>query len=147
PRARGTGGPRGRRSGRSPRTDAFAASRAGSLSCGLVPRAADGSDQLGPAELAPELRDVDVDRPRPAVVRHPPNAVEQLLAREHDPVVLDEPREEVELLRGQVDGLAPDLHLARVAPELDVADAEGLLGRPRLRPAENRLDPRCELAR
>src|SRR5207245_2180718 len=113
----------------------------------LVPRAADGSDQGRAAELAPELSDVDVDRSSPAVVGHAPDAVEGRLTGEHDAVALDEPREQVELLRGQLDGLPRDLHLARVAPELDVADLERLLGGTRLGPAEDRLDPGGELAR
>src|ERR671933_755468 len=114
------------------RRDASAASRAGSFPDGFVPGAADRANQVGPAELAPQLRDVDVHRPRAAVVGHAPDAVQELLAREDDPRVLER--------------LARDPHLARVAAQLDVAELERLLLRPVLGPAQHGLDPRRQLA-
>ena len=59
--------------------------------------------ELRVAELAPQLRDVDVDGARAAGVGHPPDEVEQLLAREHDAGMLEEAREQVELLARQLD--------------------------------------------
>src|SRR6185437_8253400 len=44
---------------------------------GLVAGAADRPDQPRPAQLAPELGDVDVDRPRSACVIHSPNPFKQ----------------------------------------------------------------------
>src|SRR5205814_6028882 len=113
----------------------------------LVPGAADGADRLGIAQLAPELGDVHVDGARAAGIRHPPHEVEQLLAREHDARVLEEAREQLELLARQLDRRAGDRHVARVAPQDDVAGGEhgvlaALLGAP-----EDRLDARRELAR
>src|SRR5262249_28536524 len=75
---------------------------------GLVPRAADGPDQLRLAELPAELRDVHVDRARPARVGHPPDAIEELIAADDDPGVLDQHREQVELLRCQLDSASVD---------------------------------------
>src|ERR671933_1954132 len=127
------------------RRDASAASRAGSFPDGFVPGAADRADQVGPAELAPQLRHVDVHRPRAAVVGHAPDAVEELLAREDDAGVLEQPGEEVELLRRQLDRLAGDLDLPSVAAHLDVAELERLLLRAVLDAAQARIDPRGEL--
>ena len=65
-----------------------------------------------------------VDGARPARVRDPPDEVEQPLAREHDPGVLEEAREQIELLARQLDVLAGDRHLVRVAAQDDLARGE-----------------------
>ena len=82
--------------------------------------------ESGPAELPAQLRDVDVDGARAARVAHAPDAVEQLVARDDDAGVLEQVREQVELLAGQLDGLARDADLARLRVEGDVADLEQL---------------------
>ena len=56
-----------------------------------------------------------VDGARAAGIRHAPDDVEQPLAREHDPHVLEEAAEEVEFLAGQLDRLAANGNLVRVA--------------------------------
>src|SRR5262249_12982537 len=136
---------RGSRS-RSRRTRASGATSRARLD-GLVARAADRLDQLRPPELAPELRDMDVDRPRAAGVVEPPDALEQELARDDDTPVLDQEGEEVELLRPQLDALAVDGDLARVRLEDDVAEHEHLLAGVWLGAAEHGLHPRHELPR
>ena len=93
---------------------------------GLVARAAHGADRVGTAELAAQLRDVDVDGARAARVAHPPDAVEQLVARDDDAGVLEQVGEEIELLAGQLDELAGDPDLARLRVDRDVAELEQL---------------------
>src|SRR5581483_5212224 len=60
---------------------------------------------------------------------------------------LEEAREQVELLARQLDRLAADRDLVRVAPEDDVPCGQHLLLRALLRPAQDRLDPRGQLTR
>ena len=100
-----------------------------------------------PAELATELRDVDVDRARAARVAHPPDPVEQLVARDHDAGVLDQVGEQVELLAGQLDRRAGDRHLARLRIERDVAELEHLGARRGAGAPQDGLDAGGELAR
>ena len=73
---------------------------------GLVPGAAHRPDQLGPVELPPQLRDVDVDGARAAREREAPDALEQALARHHDAGVGEEEGEQVELHARQLDLVA-----------------------------------------
>src|SRR5581483_8162957 len=113
----------------------------------LVAGSSHGADRLGSAELAPELCDVDVDRARAAGVRHAPYEVEQPLPREHDAGMLEEAREQVELLRRQLDRVAVDGDVARVATEDDRPHGEQLVRIARLGPTKDCLDPRRELAR
>ena len=69
---------------------------------------------------------MDVDGARAAGVGHAPDPVEQLVARDDDAGVLEQVGEQVELLAGQLDGLAGDSDLARVRVEDDVAELERL---------------------
>src|SRR5207247_11446425 len=79
-----------------------------------------------------------------------PNALEQLVAREHEPAVIEQLPEEVELLRRELDLLLADLDLtaAGVDDEVAVLDrlALALLALGRCAP-EDRLDARDELTR
>src|SRR5262245_22112389 len=71
-----------------------------------------GRDRRRVAELAPQLPDVDVDRPRVAGEGVAPDPLEQLVARQDEALVVEQLPEEVELLRRQLDLLLADLHLA-----------------------------------
>src|SRR5581483_5288242 len=77
----------------------------------LVAGASHRPDPLGISQLAPQLGDMHVDRAGSARIRHAPDEVEQALAREHDPGMLEEAREEVELLARKLDLRAGDGHL------------------------------------
>src|SRR5918996_3139280 len=70
---------------------------------GLVPNAPHGDDRRGVPELPPELTDVDVDGSRVAREGVAPDPLEQLVAGEHEAVVVEELPEQVELLRRQLD--------------------------------------------
>src|SRR5690242_3862606 len=74
----------------------------------LVAGAAHSPDPFRVAELAPQLRDVHVDRAGAAGIRHAPDEVEQPLAREDDAGMFEEACEEVELLARQLDLRAGD---------------------------------------
>src|SRR5581483_2238199 len=93
----------------------------------LVARAADRANQAPPAELLAQLRDVDVHGAGAAGERHSPDPVEQALAREHEAGVLREVREQVELLRGQLDRRAVDGDRAARALDGDVSEPHGLV--------------------
>src|SRR5262245_2559683 len=116
----------------------------------LVPDAPHGHDRRGFAELAAELAHVDVHRARVPRERIAPDALEQLVSREHDPAMVEQLPEQVELLRRQLDLRVADLHLtaAGVDDELAVPQLGGL-GLPplRRRAPQDRLDPGDELAR
>ena len=90
---------------------------------------------------------MDVDRARAARIAHPPDPVEQLVARDDDAGVLDQVGEQVELLAGQLDRLAGHVHLARLRIERDVAELEHLGARRRAGAPEDGLDAGGELAR
>src|SRR6185437_16999960 len=75
----------------------------------LVADPPDGDDRRGVAELAAELAHVDVDRARVAGERVAPDPLQQLVARQHEAVVVEQLPEQVELLRRQLDLLACDL--------------------------------------
>src|SRR5262249_37049906 len=90
----------------------------------LVAGAANGADQVGPAEFAAQRGDVGVDGPRAARVVVAPHPLEQQVAGEDGAAVLHQVGEQVELLRPQLDRLARDAHLARAAAQDDVAQYE-----------------------
>ena len=98
--------PRARRSRRSRRRAVRGGSDASHGQRACTPRPVRCGSRRVP-ELPPQLRDVHVDGSRPARVGHPPDDVEQALAREHDPSVLEEAREQVELLARQLDRRRP----------------------------------------
>src|SRR4249919_2643375 len=64
----------------------------------LVADAPYGHDRGGFAELAPELANVDVDRARITGEGVTPDALEQLVAGQHEPAMVEQLPEEVELL-------------------------------------------------
>src|SRR6476660_4696916 len=113
----------------------------------LVARATHRPDPLRIAELAPQLRDVHVDGPGAARIRHAPDEIEQALAREDDARMLEEAGEEVEFLARKLDRRPRDRDLVRVAPQDDLARGEHLVLASALGTAENRLDPGRELPR
>src|SRR5581483_9217803 len=116
----------------------------------LVPDAPDGDDGRGVAELATELADVDVHRPRVAGEGVAPHTLEQLVAREHEAAVVEQLPEEVELLRRELDLLVGDVHLAPAGVDVEVAvlDRLALAVAPlRRRTAQHRPDARDELPR
>ena len=91
-----------------------------------------------------------VDGARVAGERVAPDALEQLVARQHEPAVVEQLPEQVELLRRELDLLAVDLHLAPAGVDLELA--VGYLARLQLAAlgdaaAQDRLDARDELAR
>ena len=91
-----------------------------------------------------------VDRARVAGERVAPDALEQLVAREHEPAVVEQLPEQVELLRRELDLAVADHRLAAAGVDHEVAVANLLalvaaaLGR---RAAQHALHPRHELAR
>ena len=89
----------------------------------LVADPPDGDDRRRVAELAPNLPNVDVDGPRIAGEGVPPHALEQLVAGEHEPAMVEELPQQVELLRRELDLLVAHVHLtpARIDRELPVA--------------------------
>src|SRR5215470_7032075 len=74
----------------------------------LVADPPDGDDRRRVAELAPQLPHVDVDRAGVAGERVAPDALEQLVARQHEAAVVEQLPEQVELLRGELDLLLAD---------------------------------------
>src|SRR5438105_8894042 len=79
-------------------------------------------------DLGPEALDVDVEGLRVADVARPPHPVHQGVAGE-DPAGVDQQQlEEVELLEGQLDGLAPHRHLVADGVEADVGHLDDLGG-------------------
>src|SRR5262247_1392917 len=65
---------------------------------GLVPHAPHGHDRRRVAELPSQLADVDVDRPGITGERVAPDPLQQLVARQHETVVVEQLPEQVELL-------------------------------------------------
>jgi hypothetical protein len=112
----------------------------------LVAGAAHGPDQPRAAELAPQLCDVDVDRARPARIALAPDAIEQTLAVEHEPRVLQEVREQVELPGRQLHRRAGHGRDPAAPIELDVPEREAFLLERRLGAAQHRLDAGDELS-
>src|SRR5438128_261512 len=87
----------------------------------LVADSPHGHDRRGVAELAAQLPHVDVDGAGVAGERIAPDALEQLVAREHESAVVEQLPEEVELLRGELDLLVADTHLATTGVDREVA--------------------------
>src|SRR5918996_1273437 len=78
----------------------------------LVADAPHGHDRRRVAELPAQLADVDVDGARVTGERVAPDALEQLVASEYEPLVVEQLPEQVELLGGELDLLLADAHLA-----------------------------------
>src|SRR5437868_8038467 len=116
----------------------------------LVAHAPHGDDRRRVAELAAELAHVYVDRARVAGERVSPDALEQLVAGEHEPAVVEQLPEQIELLRCELDLRLADLRLApaRVDDEVAVPEDRALpVDAVRRRAAHDRPHPRNELAR
>src|SRR5687768_1180273 len=98
------------------------------------------------AELGPQAADVDVDRPRPAVVLVTPHAAEQDLAREHLAWVRGEELQQLVLHEREVERPPRDRRLVRLEVEHELPVLHQLGPRARARPPEQVLQPRLELA-
>ena len=70
---------------------------------------------------------MDVDRARVAGEGVPPDALEQLVAGEHEPAVVEQLPEQVELLRRELDLVVADAHLAPAGVDRQVAVRSCLL--------------------
>src|SRR5215218_2116147 len=116
----------------------------------LVADAPDGHDRRRVAELAAELPNVHVDGARVARERVPPDALEQLVARQHEALVVEQLPEQIELLGSELDLLLadPDLPAAGVDDEVTVGKHVRLAVAPLGgRSAKDRLHARDELPR
>src|SRR5437764_10759353 len=92
-----------------------------------VARAADRMEEPRLAtgfEFPSQVRDEDLDRvgDRERVVA--PHLVEQLLARDHEPLVAHQVLEQLELALRELDPALASEHLVRVRVEREVADAQ-----------------------
>ena len=83
-------------------------------------------------DLLAQVPDVHVDRPRLAVVRASPDALEQLPPAEDDAGVARQEREELELDEGQLDRLAAHLHRAAREVDHDLAAVDDLVAAARM---------------
>ena len=81
-------------------------------------------DPAGIAELAPERRDVHVDRLRRPVPARLPDLLEQPPAADRGARVARERGEQVELLRRQLELAAVELRAPRALVDLEAADAQ-----------------------
>ena len=77
----------------------------------LVADAPHGDDRRGVPELATDLAHVDVDGARVAGEGVAPDALEQLVPGEHEPSVVEQLPEQVELLRRELDLAVADQRL------------------------------------
>ena len=64
---------------------------------------------------------MDVDRARIAGERVAPHALEQLVAGQHEPAMVEQLPEKIELLRRQLDLLVADVHLAAARVDREIA--------------------------
>src|SRR4051812_6454723 len=108
-----------------------------------VPRAADRVQQSRLAaglELAPQVRDEDLDRVRRRERVVAPDLLEEALARDDDALVAHQVLEQLELALGELDGAVAARDLVRVRVERQVGDDErrAAAGRP---PPEQRAEP------
>src|SRR3954452_5789775 len=95
-------------------------------------------------ELPSQVGDEDLDRVRDRERVVAPHLVEQLLARDHEPLVAHEVLEQLELALRELDGAVAARHLVGVGVEREVADAQR--GHPARRPApEHRAQARQQL--
>src|SRR2546421_2034430 len=127
------------------------------LGADRVPRGADlvadaphGHDRRGLAELAAQLPHVDVHRAGVTGERVAPDALEQLVARQDEPTVVEQLPEEIELLRRELHLRLPHAYLTPPCVDGEVAVAEHLaldLAPFGSRASQDRLDAGDELAR
>src|SRR5262249_47538855 len=108
-----------------------------------------GHDRRRVTELPAKLAHVDVHGAGVAGERVAPHALEQLVPRQHEPAVVEQLPEEVELLRRELDLVAGHAHLAATGVDDEIAvleDSALELTAFRRRPAEDRLDAGDKLA-
>src|ERR1700704_865709 len=116
----------------------------------LVTHAPNGDDGRGVLELAAQLAHVHIDRARIAGEGVTPDPLEQLVARQDEPAMIEKLPQQVELLGRKLDLLVADVHLtpSRVDVQIAVLDRLVLALAPLGRGAtEDRADTRNELAR
>src|SRR5918995_2279768 len=109
-----------------------------------------GHDRRRLAELPAKLAHVDVHGARVPREGVAPDALEQLVARKHEPLVVEQLPEQVELLRRELHLLGADANLAPPGVDDELAVAHHLLlALPALgrRAAQDRLDAGDELPR
>src|SRR5215211_2708212 len=95
-------------------------------------------------QLPPQVGHEHLDRVRDRERVVAPDLVEQLLARDHQPLVAHQVLEQLELALGQLDRALAAMDLVRVGVEGEVADAQR--GHPARRsPAQQRAQPREQL--
>src|SRR5438094_3994405 len=87
----------------------------------LVADAPHGHDRRGLAELAAQLPHVDVHGTRVAGEGVAPDALEELVACQDEPTVVEQLPKKVELLRSELDLLVADLDLAAAGVDHQVA--------------------------
>src|SRR6476660_3105508 len=118
----------------------------------LVPDAPDGGNRALVTELAAELAHVHVHCARVPRKRVTPDALEQLIACQHQAAVVEQLPQQVELLGGELHLVAADRDLAAPGVDLDGAMLHHRLRWPAALlglggPAQDRLDACNQLAR
>src|SRR5215217_3181907 len=93
-------------------------------------------------QLPPQVGDENLDRVRDRERVVAPDLVEQLLARDHQPLVAHQILQQLELALGQLDRPLAAVHLVRVGVQREVADAQRGHAARRA-PAQQRAQP-CE---
>src|SRR3954453_715438 len=118
----------------------------------LVPDAPDGGNRALVTELAAELAHMHVHGARVPRKRVTPDALEQLIAGQHQAAVIEQLPQQVELLWSELHLVAADCDLASPGVDLDGAVFHHGLGRPAALlglggAAQDRLDASDQLAR
>ena len=114
-----------------------------------VAGAPDGDDvaRIGRVVLDLLAQPADVDGDGAAVAVAAPDELEQVLAAEHLPWMLDEHLEQLELAGGHPHRPAGDAHLVRGEVDLEPAEAEPRRGAACAGAAQDRLDAGDDLRR
>src|SRR6476660_8638499 len=86
----------------------------------LVAHAPHGDDRRRIAELPPELTHMDVDRARVSREGVTPDALEQLIPRQHETAMVEQLPQEIELLRSQLNLVLADAHFAPARVDFQV---------------------------
>src|SRR3954470_11242418 len=116
----------------------------------LVADTPHGDDRRRITELPPQLADMDVDGASVTRERVAPHTLEQLVARQHEPAMVEQLPQQIEFLRCELNLLFADTHLTATGVDVEVAVLDRLaleiaaVGR---RAAQDRLHARDELPR